>query len=155
MHLQNLICLRGQGQWVHVINAYCMLPSFTQLALCSSRKGTEELCGIMSSGKKPVCADVAKSVLTHFITSLFPSFFLPLSLCSILEECRRQASRHFCIYFLLLFIHGLAHQQHSWGECICHTNSAPLIYLIPFFHGSLFKKERGGEGNSGTFKILG
>lgn len=53
------------------------------------------------------CAEVAKSGLTHFITSLFLSFVLPPSLCSILE-CRRQASRHFCIYFTLLCIHGFA-----------------------------------------------
>lgn len=48
----------------------------------------------------------AKQALTHFITLQFLSFYS--SLRSILEDCRRQASRHTCIYFLLLFIHGLA-----------------------------------------------
>lgn len=136
-------------------NGYGMHPSFTQLALCTpcsrlwQRKCGRPLWRVLREGARvALCAAVAKSVLTHFITSLFLSFSLPLSLRSILE-CHRQASRHFCIYFLLLFIHGLAQQQQSWGKCISHTTSAPLKYLIIFFHGSLLER---GVKKTRTFK---
>lgn len=145
-----LICLLGYGQWAHVINAYCMLDhSHIWLSLpCAAERDRGNVDFVACpKGRSKHSSLCCWSVLTHFITSLFLSFFLSLSPRSILEKCRRQSSRHFCIYFLLLFIHDLAHQQHSWGKCICHTNSAPLIYLIPFFHGSLFK-------GSGTLEHL-
>lgn len=134
-------------------NAYCMQPSFTELALCTpcsrlwQRECARPLWRVLRDGASvALCAVAAKSVPTHFITSLFLSFSLPLSLRSILE-CHRQASRHFCIYFLLLFIHGLAQQQQSWGKSISHTTSAPLKCLIIFFHGSLW------DGGGGLWNI--
>lgn len=134
-----------------------MQPSFTELALCTpcsrlwQRKCARALWRVLREGASvALCAVAARSVPTHFITSLFLSFSLPLSLRSILE-CHRQASRHFCIYFLLLFIHGLAQQQQSWGKSISHTTSAPLKCLIILFHGSLWD---GGWGDFGTFTKL-
>lgn len=97
-----------------------MLPSFTQLVLypvqLEDRDRRNVDCVVCPKGRSQCsfCADEAKSGLTHFITSLFLSFFLPPSLCSILKECRRQASRHFCIHFPPF--------MYSW---LCPTSSIP------------------------------
>lgn len=110
-------------------------------AACAAREYEERKCGPcgMSSGKEPEYLCVAK---VFYPTSLPSCSFISLlfSLCPILEECGSQASRHFCIYFLFLFIHALAPQAAFLRQMyLPHTHLASLIYLILFFMGHYLK----------------
>lgn len=109
--------------------------------------GTEKMwtfwCVLKEGDNVVFCPNVAKSALTHFITSLFLSFiFFFLFLYALFWRSVTGKPPDIFVFISSFYLFmAWPHQQHSWSKCICHTNSASLIYLILFFHGSLFKKE--------------
>ena len=148
MHSQDHFCLLGQGQWACVINAYCMLPSFMQLALynpCGSRMGTEEIGTVLREGPSVAflsrCSYKCSNPLHYLSVSLI---FLPPSFSALYFGGVSQACLQTLLYLFPPLIYSWLGPTSTIPEANVFAAQTQLLWYTSscFFTGHYLKGRR-------------